>query len=362
MVGKVIIAPLNWGLGHATRCIPIIRSLLDHNIEVVIASDGQALELLKKEFPQLRSFKLTSYNIRYRFGQPILNMLWHSLRFLYALRRENKEIDRIISVERPDLIISDNRYGVFSKLVSSVFVSHQISLQTGVSWINQLATILNKMLYSRFDHIWIPDYAPPNQIAPKLSSVPGKPFSYLGILSRLKPQDTSIRYDLCAVLSGPEPQRTFLEKILLDQMQQIQGNHIMVLGKTHESGETKLNNLTLVSHMTSERINQVFNESRVIVARSGYSTIMDMISMGKRAILIPTPGQPEQEYLSRALKDHPDFVIQEQRTLNLVAALKTMKDHQAIPAKMDQFDVMPFLEKLEIFSAEKDCKKSPDSL
>ena len=62
---RILVAPLNWGLGHATRCIPIIRALKAHNFEPVIASDGAALQLLKKEFPDLEHVELPSYNITY---------------------------------------------------------------------------------------------------------------------------------------------------------------------------------------------------------------------------------------------------------------------------------------------------------
>jgi len=346
---KAIIAPLNWGLGHATRCIPIIQSLLHHHVKVVIASDGQALDLLRMEFPQIPCYELTSYHIHYRFTHPVMNMLWHSRNFIRAMNREKKEMTRLIQKENPDLIISDNRYGVHSKKITSVFISHQIKLQTGHAFLDPLASAINQRLMKPFDHIWIPDFPPPHQLAPQLSSPPQKSHTYLGILSRLEPKKTRETYDLCGIISGPEPQRTKLEYILTEQMQQVPGNHILILGKTPERIEHNLGNVKLVSYMTSTQLNEVINSSKIIVARTGYTTIMDLIKTGKKAILIPTPGQPEQIYLAKSLKNHPNFEIQQQQNLNLMNTVESIFSKEGKMINLETFDMLPFLEKLETF-------------
>lgn len=346
MYKKAIIAPLNWGLGHATRCIPIIQSLLHHHIEVVIASDGEALDLLRLEFPQIRCYKLPSYQINYRFTNPVTNMFWHSRNFIRALNREHKEFAQLIKKEKPDLIISDNRYGVHSKNIFSVFISHQIKLQTGYAWLDPIASNLNRWLLKPFDHIWIPDFPPPQQLAPKLSAPPKKSHTYIGILSRLEPKKSKEKYDLCGIISGPEPQRTKLEYILTEQMQQVPGNHILIRGKTQEKLEKNISNVKIVSYMTSSQLNEVMNESKIIVARSGYSTIMDLIKTGKKAILIPTPGQPEQIYLAKSLKNHPNFEIQQQHSLNLSGSVKSIILKEGMMMHLESFDMLPFLEKI----------------
>jgi predicted glycosyltransferase len=344
---KAIIAPLNWGLGHASRCIPIIRSLLHHQIEVIIASDGQALDLLRMEFPDVKCFELPSYNINYRFGDPVINMIWHSRRFSLAIYREHQVIQNLVEKEKPDLIISDNRFGVYSKNVFSIFISHQIRLTTAHSWMDPLGSRLNKWLMKPFDHIWIPDLAPPDQLAPKLSAPPEKSFTYIGLLSRLERKTSSDSYDLCGIISGPEPQRTRLEKTLTEKMQEVPGNHILILGKTNENFEKKVKNILFVSYMTSTRLNEVLNESRFVIARSGYSTIMDLLKTGKRAILIPTPGQPEQIYLAESLRNHPNFVIEHQKSVDLNSAIKKFNTKKFKPVEiLNDFDAWPLLSAL----------------
>lgn len=347
MFTKVIIAPLNWGLGHASRCIPIIRSLLKHQIEVIIASDGMALDLLRKEFPGLTCYELPSYHIRYRFEDPVINMIWHSRRFSRAIYREHQEIHKLVEQEKPDLIISDNRFGVFSKKVYSVFITHQIRLLTAYSRLDPLASGLNKWLMKPFHHVWIPDLSPPDQMAPKLSAPPEKSYTYIGLLSRLEKKISPVSYELCGIVSGPEPQRTRLENTLTEKMQEIPGNHILITGKTNESFEKKVNNLLLVSYMTSARLNDVLNESRYVIARSGYSTIMDLLKTGKRAILIPTPGQPEQVYLAQALRDHPNFVVEQQHAVDLRSAIQKFNTSMFKPFNVqNDFDAGPHLSML----------------
>jgi len=197
-----------------------------------------------------------------------------------------------------------------------------------------------------FDHVWIPDCPPPHQLAPKLSTPPEKPHTYIGILSRFELEISPVKYDLCGIISGPEPQRTWLENILTEKMQQLPGNHILILGKTKEKLEKTIQNLTIVSHMTSTQLNEVINKSKLIVARSGYSTIMDLIKSEKKAILIPTPGQPEQVYLAQTLNNHPNFVIQRQHTLSLLAAMQELTARAPKLGHVPAFDVLSFLDKL----------------
>ena len=323
MKPRVLVAPLNWGLGHATRCIPVIHSFLEKDWEVILASDGDALALLKKEFPDLPALMLPGYGIRYPFQQVLLNAAFNARNFLAGIREESAFISEWAETEKPDLIISDNRYGVRSDKVKSIYIGHQINLQAGNKALNRLGSYINRKMIRRFDELWIPDQEGKNSLAGDLADeIPGMICKYIGPLSRLEKDDQEIVYDICVVLSGPEPQRSYFQDKLLRQLRQLDEQSVVILGKMDESRDYLVNDMIrVISHATSSQLNELINQSKFIVARAGYSTIMDLVTLDKKAVLIPTPGQPEQSYLARHLQYHPNFIFQKQSRINIPRAL-----------------------------------------
>jgi uncharacterized protein (TIGR00661 family) len=303
---RILVAPLNWGLGHATRSIPIIKALIIHGFEPIIASDGVALSLLNKEFPKLESIELPSYDITYpkkgKFFK--LNLLKDSPKMLKAIKAERKALKSIIENYHIDGVISDNRLGMYSKKVPSVFMTHQLKVLSGnTTW---LSTKLHQKIIKRFDECWVPD----NQEDPNLSGKLGHiklheiPTKYIGPLSRFNKIDTKIKYDVMVLLSGPEPQRSILEEILLNAFEGYKGPVIFVKGIIeNEHNRTENKNMVIYNFMTSKLLEKALSESELIVSRSGYTTIMDLAKLNKKAFFIPTPGQFEQEYLAKRLSE-----------------------------------------------------------
>lgn len=299
---KIIVAPLNWGLGHATRCIPIIQGLLDNGYEPIIASDGVALELLKKEFPKLISFELPSYDIQY--AEKGKNFKWKMIaqlpKIISTIKKERRKINKILKAYNFDGIISDNRLGVYSKDVPSVFMTHQLNVLTGnTSWIT---TKLHKKYIQKFDECWVPDV----EKTPNLSGKLGHPtesiknVKYIGPLSRLCKKPMPIKYDLMVLLSGPEPQRTILEEKIIIELENYSKRVVFIKGvvEKNQKKEEK-GNVTFYNFMNSTELEATFNESNHILCRSGYTTVMDLAKLNKKAFFIPTPGQYEQEYLAK---------------------------------------------------------------
>lgn len=299
---NILVAPLNWGLGHATRCIPIIRALEENGFNPIIASDGQALALLKKEFPHLLHLELPAYDIQY--AEKGKNFKWKLLaqlpKMIKAIKTEKKKVEKWISEHQLSGIISDNRLGVHSKAIPSVFITHQLKVLTGsTSW---LTTKIHEFYIQKFNECWIPD----NDVSPNLSGDLGhshngfKHLRYIGPLSRLYKRNLPLKYNLMVILSGPEPQRTLLEEKLLLELQTYTKPVLFIKGVV--SNEQKIwqeNQITFYNFMNSEQLETAFNESDKIVCRSGYTTIMDLTCLSKKAFFIPTPGQYEQEYLAR---------------------------------------------------------------
>ena len=306
---KVLITPLDWGLGHATRCIPIINELLNRNCNVVIGGSGDSLTLLKIEFPQLTFISLPAYRPVYPLSGSIFwTMLKQLPKFLSTIKKEHDAIERIVKSSRIDLIISDNRYGCWSSVVPSVFITHQtnILLPKKFKWLNRLVQKLNFFLIKKFSMCWIPDYPDGRSLSGKLTSLGEKEHlikvRYIGSLSRFMPRPAKgILYDVLCILSGPEPQRTEFERIAVDELLRSGLRHYIVRGIVSEENNPSTT-FRGANFLKGTDLQAIIEQSEYILARSGYSTIMDLAALGKKAIFVPTPGQTEQEYLAARLR------------------------------------------------------------
>lgn len=305
MTKNILVAPLNWGLGHATRCIPIIAALEENGFTPILASDGVALALLKKELPHLLALELPSYEIEYpkKAKDFMWKMVKNTPKTLMAMQAEKKRVHKWIAEYQLDGIISDNRLGVHSKKVPSVFITHQLNVLSGkTTW---LTSKLHQFYIKKFDECWVPDTKDFPNLTGKLGHLkkPNLSLKYIGALSRLEKQNVPIVYDLMVLLSGPEPQRTLLEDKLVDELFGCKEKVIFIKGKIEaEQTVEKIGNITFYNFMQTAQLEKTFNESEKVLCRSGYTTIMDLAKLEKKALLIPTPGQFEQEFLAKKFK------------------------------------------------------------
>ncbi len=302
---NILVTPLNWGLGHATRCIPIITALIENGFNPILASDGVAFALLKKEFPNLKILELPSYHIEYAKNGK--NFKWkmfkNSPKMIAAILEEKKIIKKWVKEFDIDGIISDNRLGVYSKKIPSVFITHQLRVLTGnTTWISSK---LHQNIIKKFNECWIPDFKEKPNLTGKLGHLKNSKLKlkYIGPLSRIVKKERPLKYDLMVILSGPEPQRGMLQIILQEEVTLFDGNVLFIKGIVEkEQKTTQIANTTYYNFMNSVDLEDAFNESSLVLCRSGYTTIMDLAKLGKKAFFIPTPGQYEQEYLAKKLK------------------------------------------------------------
>lgn len=296
-------------------------------MEVLLASDGVALHLLRAEFPHLRSFELPSYRIRYQSANMVWNIGRQLPRILWAVRQEHLETSRLVEQEEIRGILSDNRYGCYSSTANSVMLSHQLHLRMPGQWLAWPANRALSIALSRFDTLWVPDVDQEPGLAGALShGAPVHPDTrYIGILTRMEHYEREIEYDVAVVLSGPEPQRSILEQRLLDQAITMPHKFIFVQGQTQTKKHYYVaDDVEVVSYLTSRDLNDVLMASKVVVCRSGYSSVMDLAGLNKKAVLIPTPGQTEQEYLAKMLAEQALFVTQHQNALDLDAGIRQL--------------------------------------
>lgn len=299
---KVIVAPLNWGLGHASRCIPIIHSLIENNFTPIIASDGKALVFLQKEFPQLTSLELPSYSISY--GKHLKWQLFLQFpKVLSAVKKERKRIAEFLKKEKDIVgIISDNRFGVRNAKVPSVYITHQLRVLSGFTTF--LTSKIHQAIIKKFDECWIPDTSE-NQFSGKLSQIKSKRIKkkYIGVLSRFKKEKIEKTIDILIILSGPEPNRTHLENHLIKIFKDTTKNVILVQGKIENKQiKTFKNSICVYNFLLSKKLEKLINASKIVLCRSGYSSIMDLAVLHKKVFFIPTKHQTEQEYLAKYLK------------------------------------------------------------
>jgi len=302
---KILVAPLNWGLGHATRCIPIVEALLENGFEPIIASDGVALHILQKEFPHLIFLELPSYQIEYAKNGAFFKwkLIKNSPKMMEAIYHERQLTKKWVKDYQLAGIISDNRLGIYSKKVPSVFITHQLNVLTGnTSWITSK---LHQYIIKKYNECWVPDSAELPNLTGKLGHIKNPHFkiNYIGPLSRLNKMELPKKYDLMVILSGPEPQRTMLEVHLKDELKRYVGDVIFIRGVVEsEQKIAQVASITFYNFMTSKQLEQTFNESEMVLCRSGYTTVMDLAKLEKKAFFIPTPGQFEQEYLAKKYK------------------------------------------------------------
>jgi len=341
----VLVAVLDWGLGHATRCVPIIRELLNQHCKVTLAGNGQSLQLLRQEFPMLEFIELPSYKVSYSVSMPFMLKIFLQLpKFLSAIRTEHKEIEKLVSQRNVDAIISDNRYGCWSTQVPSVLITHQVNIimPPMLSWMSFGINYFNHSLIKRFNLGWVPDFES-DRITGRLTT-PGKlNIRFIGMLSRFeRNENISIEPNLIVgVISGPEPQRQVLESILEKQMTNQTGNFVLVRGILNGK-ERQHSSIKFINHLGATELSELIQKASIIITRSGYSSIMDLIKLGKkRVILIPTPGQTEQEYMAEVLDKKQIALGQPQSDFDLMKVLDRVKNYTGFEDIRQQANLLP---------------------
>lgn len=329
---RILVAPLDWGLGHATRCIPIIRALIEHNADVVLAAEGNVVILLQEEFPNLKILDLKGYKVKYSRRKSLfsLKILMQLPKIFSAIRHEKNWLNKIVAEEKIDAIISDNRFGLYHNRIPCAYITHQLCIQTGNAMLNKIVQEMHYHYINKFDTCWIPDNKNGNDLCGALSHpsiFPRTHIDYIGILSRCKKIVVTKKYDFLLLISGPEPQRSIFESMLLKEFEGSSFSFVLLRGTPGNSGELKLKNskAKVFNHLPGDDLNILIQESETVIARSGYSTIMDLARLQQKAVLIPTPGQTEQEYLAGYLMEKHMFYCVDQEEFSLKDVIEIMR-------------------------------------
>jgi len=324
---KVLICPLGWGLGHATRIIPIIDALLKKGCEVLVGADPHAIRLIGLHFPSIDCFEFRSIDVKLsRNGQQAWALTKIALNLLSRTAAEHKELKRIVVEKQITTVISDNRYGLYCKGVKSIIITHQLSpiFPKPFSWLKPLGELYIRRKLKRFSECWIPDCVTEPRLTGELSSkavsIPNAKF--IGFLSRfslVEPEPSTGGLDLVGLVSGPESQRSIFEQEIISLAQKHNLRALIVRGlpQSGDAASTK-RKITLVPHLPDKQLAQALASARYVICRSGYSTIMDLITLKRSAILVPTPGQTEQEYLANRMSQLKLFSSRKQDSIKRI--------------------------------------------
>ncbi|MBL0356530.1 MAG: glycosyltransferase [Chitinophagaceae bacterium] len=324
-----MVAPLDWGLGHAARCIPVIKELQNYPFRIIIAADGPVKTMLKQEFPQLQFINLQGYNIKYSKNKRWFRfkLLIQFPKILSTIVKEHRWLNKVIKELGIDAVISDNRFGLYHPSIPCVYITHQLFIKTGNRISDVIATTIHKKYIKNYTQCWIPDYEGKINISGELSHYTKIPLNavYIGCLSRFEPAKTAENtVDLLIILSGPEPQRSIFENKLMSQLSDFNGSALLVRGLPDEKDKVQLpergsfsGKVTFENHLSAADLSKVMQSASLIISRSGYTTIMDLLKLGRKALLVPTPGQTEQEYLAAYLSAKQLFCTAAQEDFSL---------------------------------------------
>jgi len=308
---RVLYAVGSWGLGHATRSLPVIQALLERGVEVTVVCTGRALLLLRQELMERCEF-LDWPDVPQTLGRSALEFYARSAlaipHMLLVMLRERSWTENLLRRRRFDRIVSDNRYGVQHPAVPSFHLAHSLRFiaPRRVALLEWLLEAFNYRWFCGLRRILVPD-TPEDRLsgdlAHRLRVFPPKLLAYIGVLSRIRARDLPQDLDLFVTLSGPEPQRTMLEEVIRRQLAAWRpaatGLRVVVaLGRPEAPHREEVDGVEVYGYLDARAQEEMVNRAHLVVARSGYSTIMELAEVERRAVLVPTPGQTEQVYLA----------------------------------------------------------------
>jgi spore coat polysaccharide biosynthesis predicted glycosyltransferase SpsG len=336
--GNILICPLEWGLGHAARMIPLAGELNARGYSIIIGSGEEHLELFRKEFPGIKCILFTGFKTTYsRLLPQYIHIMFKLPSLLYHSVKEHYVLKKIIRENDIDIVISDNRFGLWNRDIVSVYVTHmpRIPFPKLFRPLEFTGVLFHKAVIRKYSLCFIPDMPGKVNLSGRLSHdvhLPGNVI-YTGILSRFMQEKETIESKqnhekhVTIILSGPEPQRTMLRERLTELFRGHPGSYIFLEGKPLLTTQEKpvSGNMLFYNHLPSNLMKHLVKESSSIICRSGYSTLMDLVALNCSALIIPTPGQTEQEYLASYLAGKGWFSTVAQREMNKETCLQPIQ-------------------------------------
>ncbi len=336
---------MDWGLGHATRDVPVIELLLEAGAEVVIGAANKPLQFLRNRFPQLAWVELEGYEPQYQKKGPLALKIAADLpKMMKVIKPVREKLERIIEDYDIDAVISDNRYELWSDRIPTVFMTHQLNIMAkGI--LSPARSVFRKVIFpyiEKFDEVWIPDVEGEPNLSGVLSHVkhfPEVPCYFTGPLSRFEFVKQTVSdnsdVDILCIMSGPEPQRSILEEKLVKNLKDLNYKTVMLSGNPGNFKQTQTGNIKIISHVSDVEMANLLKSAKLVISRSGYTTIMDLAVFGTKALFIPTPGQTEQEYLAEKFYKEEIFYYTKHPDSDLKQAIEKAMEYPGLQMNND---------------------------
>jgi predicted glycosyltransferase len=337
---KVLIVPLNWGLGHATRLIPIIKILLNNGADVYVAGSPAHLTLLSNEFENLKTIRLPYLTIKLNKSKyQFFNIISQIPVFLFQIFLEYRALAKVLINHPFDIVISDSCYGLWNRKVYSILITHQLNIKLPkvIRRLEKPVNCFNRWLIGKYNICWVPDIKKDDGLAGELSH-PVSIISntvFIGLLSRFNHASNQInetterqKNQILFLISGPETQRTIFETIIKTQIEYLKPEYTCIVVRGLPLNQEKNLPYGWFNHVSGKELEILIQQSEFIICRPGYSTLMELAVLQKMAIVVPTPGQTEQEYLAKYLESKGLFYYQDQDKINIAAGIEILRTCQ----------------------------------
>ena len=338
---KVLFGVCSWGLGHATRDLPLIKGIIQAGHEASIVARGRSLNLLKEELGNsCRYLEIPDYSSPYsKKDFSVAKFLSYFPVYMNQVIKEHERIKKLVKREGYERIVSDNRFGIHITEIPSYFISHQLRfLAPGRVKLFEMATegFNYSFFKNSFSKFLVPDFKKDSlsgDLSHNLKYFKERQVDYLGILSDLRKKEVSQDIDYFISISGPEPQRTIFEHKVLEQAPRLKGRVVVALGAPDAPGEKGNGDLRIFGYLNRREQEDVMNRAKLVITRPGYSTLMELVALEKKALFVPTPGQTEQVYLAKYHSKQGNFYSVDQNSLNLARDVEKAERYQGIKGR-----------------------------
>lgn len=299
---KILLCPLNWGIGHATRMVAYAKQLEKADNTILVAGADEVLAIFKEELPHVERFHLEDIHVHYsKSNKTVRKLLFYAPLFLLSLYKQHNLLKRLLAKVDVDVLVSDNRPSLWNKSVPSYYITHQPSLKLtdGWHWAEGVATRIHQWFIRHFQACLIPDVEGEDSLSGELSVINDDRIErhYIGWLSRFDTTNLDVEREdyTLLILSGVEPSRTDLRNEIVERFRGTQEQLIIAGGYSAETND----NIITLPYVRTEALKPLILSSKHVICRSGYSMLTDLKVLGREAEYIATPGQPEQEYLAK---------------------------------------------------------------
>lgn len=359
MSRRTLFAVHDWGLGHATRSLVLIRALLERGDDVtVVSAEGSGLQLLRVELGSSCRF-IVFHDIPKPFSRwPAMFYVRMSLAtpvVLARFKQEHRFVEKLVARDHYDCIVSDSRFGMWSRAVPSYCILHSLRqiIPGRPRHLERLVEYGQRNLTRHFTRILIPDMETDGGLSGDLGHDPDLDWgqdrlAYIGPLSSITPTSADPDIDCFFSISGIEPQRSLMAQKVLDALPRLDGRIVVALGQPGKADDCRhIGNATVYGYLDRQAQSEMLTRARLVMTRSGYTTLMELAGLGKQALFVPTPGQSEQEYLARFHHDKGHVWSTTQRELDLATDIEHALERPGIPHMSCDQTVARFLAAIE---------------